>query len=133
MADIRKYNNNNSLDSFFDSFFMTGKFPPVDIYENPNEYVIKAELAGYDEGKINLYIEKHVLHIASGEKEEKHEDKDRKYLIRERAVRSFERSFTLTEDAAEENLTATYKQGVLTVVVPKLPKEEPKKIEVRIN
>ena len=81
----------------------------MDIYENPNEYVIKAELAGYDEGKINLYIEKHVLHIASGEKEEKHEDKDRKYLIRERAVRSFERSFTLPEDAAEENLTATYK------------------------
>ena len=63
----------------------------------------------------------------------KHEDKDRKYLIRERAVRSFERSFTLPEDAAEENLSATYKQGVLTVVVPKLPKEEPKKIEVRIN
>ena len=42
MADIRKYSNNNSLDSFFDSFFMTGKFLPVDIYENPNEYVIKA-------------------------------------------------------------------------------------------
>lgn len=133
MANIRKYNDSTSLDSFFDSFFMTGKFPPVDIYENDKEYVIKAELAGYDEGKINLYVEKHVLHIASGEKEDMHEDKDRKYFIRERSVRSFERSFTLPEDAAEENLSATYKQGILTVTVPKMPKTEPKKIEVRIN
>ena len=133
MANIRKYNDNNSLDSFFDSFFMTGKFPPVDIYETPKEYVIKAELAGYDEGRINLYVEKHVLHIASGEKEEEHEDKNRKYFMKERTVRSFERSFTLPEDASEENLSATYKQGILTVTVPKMPKAEPKKIEVRIN
>ena len=133
MANIRKYNDNNSLDSFFDSFFMTGKFPPVDIYETPKEYVIKAELAGYDEGRINLYVEKHVLHIASGEKEEEHEDKNRKYFMKERVVRSFERSFTLPEDASEENLSATYKQGILTVTVPKMPKAEPKKIEVRIN
>ena len=133
MANIRKYNDNNSLDSFFDSFFMTGKFPPVDIYETPKEYVIKAELAGYDEGRINLYVEKHVLHIASGEREEEHEDKNRKYFMKERTVRSFERSFTLPEDASEENLSATYKQGILTVTVPKMPKAEPKKIEVRIN
>ena len=133
MANIRKYNDNNSLDSFFDSFFMTGKFPPVDIYETPKEYVIKAELAGYDEGRINLYVEKHVLHIASGEREEEHEDKNRKYFMKERVVRSFERSFTLPEDASEENLSATYKQGILTVTVPKMPKAEPKKIEVRIN
>ena len=133
MANIRKYSDNTSLDSFFDSFFMTGKFPPVDIYENDKEYVIRAELAGYDESKINLYVEKHVLHIASGEKEEEKEDKNRKYFIRERSVRSFERSFTLPEDASEENLSATYKQGILTVTVPKMPKAEPKKIEVRIN
>ena len=131
MAD-RKYNN-NSYNDIFNTLFSVSKFPPVDIYENDKGYVITAELAGYDEDKINIFAEKHVLHIASDEHENAKENSDRKYLIKERSVKSFERSFTLPEDAAEENLTATYKQGVLTVVVPKLPKEEPKKIEVRIN
>ena len=77
-------NNNNSYNDFFDTFFTVSKFPPVDIYENNNGYVITAELAGYDEDKINIYAEKHVLHISSHENEKK-EDKDKKYLIRERS------------------------------------------------
>ncbi|MSU07024.1 Hsp20/alpha crystallin family protein [Spirochaetales bacterium NM-380-WT-3C1] len=131
MAD-RKYNN-NSYNDIFNTLFSVSKFPPVDIYENDKGYVITAELAGYDEDKINIFAEKHVLHIASDEHENAKEHSDRKYLIKERSVKSFERSFTLPEDANEENITASYKMGILSVFIPKMPKVEPKKIEVKIN
>ena len=131
MAD-RKYNN-NSYNDIFNTLFSVSKFPPVDIYENDKVYVITAELAGYDEDKINIFAEKHVLHIASDEHENAKENSDRKYLIKERSVKSFERSFTLPEDANEENITASYKMGILSVFIPKMPKVEPKKIEVKIN
>ena len=131
MAD-RKYNN-NSYNDIFNTLFSVSKFPPVDIYENDKGYVITAELAGYDEDKINIFAEKHVLHIASDEHENAKENSDRKYLIKERSVKSFERSFTLPEDANEENSTASYKMGILSVFIPKMPKVEPKKIEVKIN
>ena len=122
----------NSYNDFFDTLFTVSKFPPVDIYENNNGYVITAELAGYDEDKINIYAEKHVLHISSHENEKK-DDKDKKYLIRERSVKAFERSFTLPEDAEEEKISASYQKGILSVFIPKKPKEEPKKIAVKIN
>ena len=131
MAD-RKYNN-NSYNDIFNTLFSVSKFPPVDIYENDKGYVITAELAGYDEDKINIFAEKHVLHIASDEHENAKENSDRKYWIKERSVKSFERSFTLPEDANEENITASYKMGILSVFIPKMPKVEPKKIEVKIN
>ena len=131
MAD-RKYNN-NSYNDIFNTLFSVSKFPPVDIYENDKGYVITAELAGYDEDKINIFAEKHVLHIASDEHENAKENSDRKYLIKERSVKSFERSFTLPEDAIEENIKASYKMGILSVFIPKMPKVEPKKIEVKIN
>ena len=131
MAD-RKYNN-DSYNDILNTLFSVSKFPPVDIYENDKGYVITAELAGYDEDKINIFAEKHVLHIASDEHENAKENSDRKYLIKERSVKSFERSFTLPEDANEENITASYKMGILSVFIPKMPKVEPKKIEVKIN
>ena len=131
MAD-RKYNN-NSYNDIFDSLFNVSKFPPVDIYENDNGYVITAELAGYDEDKINIYAEKHVLHIASHVDNKESDVKDRKYLIKERSVKSFERSFTLPDDADEEKISASYKMGILSVFIPKMPKVEPKKIAVKIN
>ena len=131
MAD-RKYNN-NSYNDIFNTLFSVSKFPPVDIYENDKGYVITAELAGYDEDKINIFAEKHVLHIASDEHENAKENSDRKYLIKERSVKAFERSFTLPEDANEENITASYKMGILSVFIPKMPKVEPKKIAVKIN
>ena len=127
MAD-RKYNN-NSYNDIFNTLFSVS----VDIYENDKGYVITAELAGYDEDKINIFAEKHVLHISSDEHENAKENSDRKYLIKERSVKSFERSFTLPEDANEENITASYKMGILSVFIPKMPKVEPKKIEVKIN
>ena len=78
-------------------------------------------------------MEDHVLHIKGEEKEEKKDNKERKYIVRERSVTSFERSFTLPEDADETKVEASFRKGILSVKVAKMAKEEPKKIEVKIN
>ena len=66
------------------------------------------------------------------EDEEKNEE-GRKYLLRERRHVSFERSFTLPDDLNEEGITASFKNGILEISLPKIPKAEPKRIEVKLN
>lgn len=140
MADIQKYNRDfdRSLDTFFDNFFgdwgvRTSKVPPVDIEEHKDSFVIKAEMPGFNEENIKLYVEKHILHIAAEAGSAETEKDGRKYLLRERKTVSFERSFTLPEGVNEEELKASYDKGVLTVTVPKAAKPEAKKIDVKIN
>ena len=140
MANIQKYNRDydRSLDNFFDNFLSdwgvkTSKFPPVDIEENKDSFVIKAEMPGFNEENIKLYVEKHVLHISAESSSNESEKEGKKYLVRERKVSSFERSFTLPEGVNEEALSASYNKGVLTVSIPKAEKAEVKKIDVKIN
>lgn len=122
-----------TLDNFFNSLwsdYSSTRIPPVDLSETDNEFILEAELPGYNEGDVNVNVDKHVLHIsakAAARDEKKH------YLLKERVLRGFNRSFTLPENVDEEKISATFRNGVLTISVPKVPEEKPKKIEVRIN
>ena len=80
---------------------------------------------------MNIYVENHVLRISGKASQEKAEG--RRYLVRERSPMDFERSFTMPEDADEEGLEAGFRNGILTIEIAKKAKEEPRKIEVRIN
>ena len=133
MAIMKYQKHYNDLDGLIDSIFTGVKIPPVDIKETKTGYSISAEIPGYKESEINLYVENHVLSL-EGKKEEKEDEKDgRKYLIRERVVRNFKRSFTLPEDADEEKVSAHFKNGVLEINLPKMEKAQPKRIEVKAN
>ncbi len=133
MAIMKYQKHYNDLDGLIDSIFTGVKIPPVDIKETKTGYSISAEIPGYKESEINLYVENHVLSL-EGKKEEKEDEKDgRKYLIRERVVRNFKRSFTLPEDADEEKVSAHFKNGVLEIDLPKMEKAQPKRIEVKAN
>lgn len=137
--ELQRYNNETGLDRMFDSFFdnwgvKTTKIPPVDIEENDSEYVIKAGLPGMDEKKLDIYVDDHVLHIASKDEETKEEKSEEKhYILKERFSTSFDRAFTLPEEADEEKIAAAFSKGVLTLTVPKMAKKEAKKINVTIN
>ncbi len=130
-----------NFDSLFDSFWNgwgmpSTKTPSVDILENENAYVVEAELPGYSEKEVDVHVDKHVLKISSmreSEKEEKDEKVSPNYLIRERYTSSFERSFTLPEGVDEENIEGEFKNGILTLSIPKLPAQQPKKIDVKIK
>ena len=87
-----------------------------------------------DEKKLDIYVDDHVLHIASKNEETKDEKgEERHYILKERYSVSFDRAFTLPEEADEEKIAAAFSKGVLTLTVPKMAKKEAKKINVTIN
>ena len=131
MAIMKYHKHYNDLDSLLDSVFSGVKIPAVDIREDKENYTINAEIPGFDEKDISVFVEKHVLTI-EGKKEEEKAD-DRKYLVKERAVRNFSRSFTLPDDLDEEKVSASFKNGVLEITLPKTEKAQPKRIEVKVG
>ena len=122
----------NDFDTFFDDMFSNwgirnSKIPPVDVYEDAKAFYVEAELPGYKEEEVNLHVEKHVLHISS---EKGAYDKDRKYLVRERNFIKFDRSFSLPEGIEEDKIEAEFTDGILKITLPKMPVEQPKKINI---
>jgi HSP20 family protein len=106
--------------------------PAVDIVEKPKAYEITAELPGMDEKNIELKMANGGLTIR-GEKQEEKEEKKKDYYLRERHFGSFERSFALPEGVDQDKIEASFKKGVLTVILPKKPEAQKpeKKIEVK--
>jgi len=110
---------------------MAVPMPAVDVYEEENEVVVKAELPGISKEDLDVNITDHTVTI-SGEKkkEEKIERKD--YYRHERAYGSFSRSVTVPEDVEIDKSKARFKDGVLEVRIPRSEeaKKKRKKIEV---
>ncbi len=107
------------------------KVPPVDVYEEGEALVLKAELPGLKKEEINVEIAGHVVTISGKkEKEERVEKKD--YHRYERASGSFSRSVTLPAEVQLDKVTAQLKDGVLEVRAPKTEaaKAKTQKIEV---
>lgn len=105
--------------------------PLVDIIEDEKEYLIKAELPEIRKEDVKVRVENGVLTIA-GERSYEKEAKDRKYHRIERAYGSFERSFTVPEDADASKVNAEFKDGVLKVHLAKDEKAKPKAVEVKV-
>jgi HSP20 family protein len=106
--------------------------PLVDITEDEKEYLIQAELPDMKKEEVRLTVENGVLSI-SGERKFENEEKGRKYHRIERAYGSFVRSFSLSEDADESNVTANFKDGMLQVHLPKSVKAKQKTVEIKIG
>lgn len=105
--------------------------PLVDITEDANEYVIKAELPEVQKEDLHLTVENGVLTI-TGERRVEKEDKGTKYHRVERAYGSFARSFSLPDNADPARVNAEFKNGLLVVHIAKDEKAKPKAIDVKI-
>ena len=105
--------------------------PLVDISENDQEYLIKAELPEVRKEDVKITAEKGTLTIMGERKFEK-EETGRKYHRVERAYGSFGRSFSLPEDASPAKVSAEFKDGVLVVHLVKDEKAKPQQIEVKV-
>jgi HSP20 family protein len=92
--------------------------PAVDVAEKDGAYEITAELPGIDEKNVDVSINNGVLTIR-GEKSEEKEDTRKNYRLSERVYGSFERSFTVPDDADADKIDASFKKGVLKVTLPK--------------
>lgn len=106
--------------------------PPVDIEEDDREYLLKAELPGMKKEEVKLKVEGGILSI-SGERKEEKEEKDKKHHRVERSYGAFMRSFALPEVALSEKVSAEFKDGILTVHVPKDERAKRKAIEVKVS
>jgi HSP20 family protein len=107
-------------------------FPTVDITETPQEYTVRAEIPGMKKEDTKISVNNNVLTI-SGEKktETKHEDK--KYHRVESYYGSFQRSFVLPDVIKADKVAASYKDGVLTVTVPKSEEAKEKTVDIKIT
>lgn len=130
----------NHMNGFFDDFFYptrkTGQNdglwswnPAVDIYEEADNIVVKAEIPGVDREGIHVDVKDRVLTI-KGERTMDNEVKEDSYYRREQTYGQFQRAFTLPIDVDPEAIKAEYKDGVLKVLVPKPEQNKPKQITV---
>jgi len=105
--------------------------PPVDIYQNGKELVLKAELPDMKKEDIDIAIEEHTLTI-KGEKKLDADVKDENVRRIERLYGSFTRSFTLPSTVDASNVSAEYKDGVLTLRLPIREEAKPRQIHVKV-
>lgn len=104
--------------------------PSIDIKEQENQYVIRANVPGVDPKNIDVSIDKGTLTIKGhNETETKHEDEN--YLHMERSQGSFYRSISLPNAADSSKISAKTKNGVLEIIVPKTKESQSKKIQIK--
>jgi HSP20 family protein len=106
--------------------------PVVDITEDAKEYLVKAELPEIKKEDVKVSVENGELSI-SGERKFEKEEKGKKYHRIERSYGSFLRSFTLPETTDATKVNAEFKDGVLTIHLPKNEKATPKAVEVKVQ
>lgn len=111
---------------------LTSWAPSVDIYETHDELVVKADLPGLDEKDIDVRVENNLLTIHGERKVDKSVSEDN-YLRVERSYGAFSRSFSLPNTVNAEAIRAEYKNGVLTVSLPKREESKPRQVKVSVS
>lgn len=126
--------NQGLLDDFFSTDFpVTRGFDPViDVKEDEKDFVIKAELPGLNKDDFKLTVEDNSL-ILEGEKKLEKEDKRDNFYRSERSYGSFRRVFRLTDSVDSKKISADYKNGILSITIPKTEKAKPKSVEVKVS
>lgn len=109
-----------------------GKAPAVDLAEREKEYEITAELPGLDENNVEVKFADGLLTI-KGEKREEKEEKKKDYYLSERRFGSFQRSFQLPDTVDADKIEARFKNGVLTVTLPKSPEAQKREKKIAIK
>ncbi|MBQ3393079.1 MAG: Hsp20/alpha crystallin family protein [Lachnospiraceae bacterium] len=122
--------------AFWDNSGLEKRFAgfSTDVIERDGNYVLQAELPGFAKEDIHVDLKDNILTISASHNEEKNEeDKETKYIRRERHTSAYSRSFRVA-NVMPEDISASYKNGILEVVFPKrdaLPEKEVKTIEIK--
>jgi HSP20 family protein len=106
--------------------------PPVDIFETENELVLKADVPDVDPKNVGIQLENGTLTL-KGERKFEEEKKDRGFHRIERAYGKFVRAFSLPDTVDGEKVKADYKNGVLTITLPKKEVAKPRTINVEVS
>ena len=129
------------IDRMFDRFVQGGNvadstsstwLPAVDIGENDHGYEVLVELPGIKKDDVKITVANDVLTI-KGEKKLEKETKAKNVHRSERCYGSFQRSFVLPTMVQSEKIEASYNDGILTIMLPKMEEAKPKQIEVKVK
>ncbi|HWV24735.1 MAG TPA: Hsp20/alpha crystallin family protein [Thermomicrobiales bacterium] len=110
----------------------SGWAPQVDVYEKDNTFVVKAELPGVNKDDINVTLDQGDLILQGERKSEHQESGENNYYRMERSYGSFYRRFPMPDGVQEDDISASFKDGVLEITAPlgKTEPEQSKKIEI---
>ena len=126
----------NQFPNFTEEFgvkcFEGGAYPKVNVYEYEDKIGIVAEIPGLSKKQVNIEVEDNVLTI-SGDKHNVADDNTAKIIRRELKHSSFKRSFQLGDQLDAEKVSAKFEDGILSVNIPKIEPEQPKKKSVKIS
>jgi HSP20 family protein len=106
--------------------------PNIDMYDRKNEIILKAELPGVEKDNIDLTITKDTITL-KGEVKKEEEIKEEDYYSCERSYGSFTRTIALPVEVDSEKAKATFKNGVLEIILPKKEGSKPKEIKVEVS
>ena len=133
----------NDLDNMFEGFLSPERVfdesgghdlvPVVDVSENENEFVVRAEVPGVRKEDVNVTVENGVLTISAESKSETEEKEGERVIRQERRYGKYMRSLRLGVDIDESKVKAVHKDGVLQVTLPKAEAVKPKRISVDIG
>ena len=130
---------NNSMENVFGGMgYRSSYVPKVDVKETKDNYILDMELPGRSEKDVNIELDHNTLTISSkieevkDTKDSKDSKASEKWLIKERRYSSFRRSFTIPEDVNAEEVKANFKNGILSVLMPRKALPTPKKIMIDI-
>jgi HSP20 family protein len=131
----------DEIDRLFDSFFgrqtsMTSRegfwVPAIDVEETDSEYIVKAEVPGLKKDEVKISISNDTLTI-SGERKMEKEEKGKTYHKIEMNYGKFERTIRFPGEVLADKAKASYKDGILSVSVPKSEKAKVKELEIQIE
>jgi len=137
-TDIRDLRDD--VDRVFNGFFghliepdtTEAWYPAVDIYEEKDNFVIKADLPGIKQEDIKVSLNNNTLTL-KGERKVETEEKHKGYYRTERSYGEFYRAFQLPAEVDSEKIKAKYKDGILEIDVPKSEKAKPKEISIKVE
>ncbi len=139
MYDLIPFQHRHSPLNLWDAFFDITRSTdfdlgfPIDIREEEKQFTITAELPGINSKDVSVTLKDDLLTIR-GEKKTEHKREENGYWCSERSYGSFSRSVRMPDNIEYNgNIKATYKDGVLTVELPKREIEEPKQIEIAVK
>ena len=113
--------------------FNKGAYPKVNVYEHDDKISIVAEIPGLDKKNVSVEVEEDVLTISGDKHPDGFDTRGGKCITRELKQSSFKRSFNLGEHLDGDDVSAKFKDGMLSISVPKKEPEQPKKTFVKIS
>ena len=132
VSDFDQMINSIFNDSWNDLTTKQTNVIPVDISENEKEFILSADFPGFDKKDVSLKVEENQLRLTADQEDQK-KSNDGKYSLRERLSGKLSRNFTLPDNVISDSINAKFKNGTLTISIPKIKERKSDIRQIKIS